>query len=212
MADALLYEKAASCYYEARLVADAVRCYRLAGAHRRAADLNVSLGEYREAAADYERSGLPELAAWLLVHGAGDPAAARAVLTRLAAVPVSEPEHPAPGSSPATADSSLRRELVRTRCAIAEGARPTEILPVVNAVCLELADPNAPHDRFSEEWAVALAEHVQRYDQVALVFAASVRGRRYGAAHRWSLWADRVLRTELVIPAVPEPARVPAGG
>jgi hypothetical protein len=210
VADPVLYEKAASCYYEARLFADAVRCYRLAGAHRRAADLNASLGDYREAAADYERSGLPELAAWLLVHRAGDPDAARAVLTRLAAVPGPDPE--GAGSSPGPERPSLRRGLVLARCAIAEGAAPREILPAINAVCVELADPSAPYDRFSEEWAVALAEQAQRYDQAALVFAASVRGRRYGAAERWRKWADRVLHTELVIPAVPEPAQITAGG
>jgi hypothetical protein len=212
VADPVLYEKAASCYYEARLVGHAVRCYRLAGAHRRAADLNASLGDYREAAVDYERADLPELAAWLLVHRVCDPDAAVAVLTRLAAVPVAPSDGPGPADASAPAGPSLRHRLVLTRCAVASGAPPAAILPVIDATCAELADPGIPHDRFSEEWAVALAEHVQRYDQVALVFAASVRGRRYGAAQRWSQWAARVLQAELIIPAVPEPARVPVRG
>jgi len=183
MADAQLYEKAATCYYQARLVSDAVRCYRLAGAHRRAADLNVSLGEFREAAADYEQSGMPELAAWLLVHRAADPATARAVITQ-----------------PEIQVLALRRRLVLARCAIAEGGMPTEALPVIDDVCLSLADPATAHDRFTEEWAVALAGVVQRYDKVSLIFAAAVRGRRHGAVRRWAEWADQILGVELTIP------------
>lgn len=202
MANSQLYEKAATCYYQARLVADAVRCYRLAGAHRRAADLNASLGEYREAAADYELCGMPELAAWLLVHRVADPEAAREVIARGPA--------PAGGDSGSGASSviSLRRRLVLVRCALAEGELPLVVLPVVDDVCARLSDPTAAYDRFIEEWAVAVAGHVGRYDQVSLIFAASVRGRRHGAVQRWNQWAGQVLGAEMTIPAVPEPARM----
>jgi hypothetical protein len=184
-------------------VADAVRCYRLAGAHRRAADLNKSLGEYREAAADYEESGMPELAAWLLVHEVADPEAARAVIDRLGALPVGD------GSgSGATSVISLRRRLVLVRCALAEGEVPLVVLPVIDEACAWLSNPTATYDRFIEEWAVAVAGHVGRYDQVSLIFAASVRGRRSGAVKRWNEWAGQVLGAEMTIPAVPEPARM----
>jgi hypothetical protein len=183
MADAQLYERAATCYYQARLVSDAVRCYRLAGAYRRAADLNVSLGEFREAAADYEQSGLPELAAWLLVHRAADPAAARAIIAKLG------DEHAVP----------LRNRLVLARCAIAEDALPTVVLPVLSDTCASLADPATTYDRFTEEWAVIVAGIVQRYDQVALIFAAAVRGGRYGAVRRWAAWTEQTLGTELTV-------------
>jgi hypothetical protein len=66
-----------------------------------------------------------------------------------------------------------------------------------------------------EEWAVMVAEAAYRYDQVALIFAAAVRGRRPGAEHRWAAWSTRVLHTELILPpaaasttaADPQPAR-----
>jgi hypothetical protein len=199
MADRLLYEKAATCYYQARLIGDAVRCYRLAEAYRRAADLNASMGEYREAAADYEQCGMPELAAWLLVHQAGDPAAARAVITRR---PAPAPQRPAEAQPAAM---SLRSNLVLAHCAVAEGALPQAILSVLDDACAELADPDIPYDRFVEEWAIALAEHTKRYDQAALAFAAAVRGGRRGAAERWTEWASRVLHAELTISSVPEP-------
>lgn len=202
MANALLYEKAASCYYQARLMADAVRCYRLAGAYRRAADLSVSLGEYREAAADYAQCGMQELAAWLLVHRAGDPAAARAMITELAAVPDSGS---ASGPPTAPGEKSLRQRLVLACCNIEETAAMSEILPVLYDVCAELAEPGVPYDRVVEEWAVAVAEQAQRYDQAALIFAASVRGSRRGASQRWSDWARRVLGAELTIPAFAGP-------
>ena len=187
VADGQLYERAAACYYQAEQVSEAVRCYRLAGAHRRAADLNVSLGEYREAAADFERSGLPELAAWYLVHHAADHQAARKVL-----------------DASAVSAAPLRRSLVLARCAIAEGESPVQVLPVLEEVCARLADPALAFDRFTEEWAVAVAWHVQRFDQVALIFAASVRGRRAGAAERWAEWAGQALAVELTLPGVPE--------
>jgi hypothetical protein len=208
MADAQLYEKAATCYLQARLVADAVRCYRRAGAHRRAADLNASLGEYREAALDYERCGLPELAAWLLVHQVRDPAAARAVLTRLA--PVASPF--SYRARRAAQPLSLRQRLVLARCAIAEGAPPSSILPVIDDTCAELAEPTVPYDRLTEEWAVAVAGLAQRYDQVALIFAASVRGLRRGAAQRWSDWSGQALGAPLAVSTVPPPARLSAAG
>jgi hypothetical protein len=193
MADALLYEKAASCYYQARLMTDAVRCYRLAGAHRRAADLSVSLGEFAEAAADYAQCGMQELAAWLLVHQAADPVAARAMIATLSPVPA--------GGSGAPGRLSLRQRLVLARCDLAEDMNLTAVLAVLDDVCAELAEPVAPYDRVVEEWAVIVAEQARRYDQVALVFAASVAGLRRGASQRWSDWARRVLGTEITIPA-----------
>lgn len=194
MTDPRLYEQAAGCYLQAGFVAEAARCYRLAGGYRRAADLYASLEDYEEAAFDYERSGLPELGAWLLVHRADDVPAARRMLAKLTVVP-------AEGEPP---EQPLRRRLVLARCELAAGALPHTILPVIDDVCAQLADPATHHDRFTEEWAVALAESVHRYDQVALVFAASVRGHRFGAAQRWNAWAARVLHTELTID---EPAR-----
>lgn len=199
-----MYEKAASCYYQARLMIDAVRCYRLAGAYRRAADLNAALGEYREAAVDYERSAMPELAAWLLAHREEDPQAARAVLTGLRVVP-----EPGPGRQQYWRQSdsrSLRHRLVLQRCDIAEGALPSAILLLMAEVCAALADPTVLYDRFVEEWAVAVAEKAPRYDQAALIFAASVRGLRPGAVERWTGWAARVLGTKLVLPTAPEAA------
>lgn len=211
MSSAALYEKAASCYYEARLVPDAIRCYRLAGAHRRAADLNISRGAYREAAEDYERSGLPEHAGWVFVHLAHDPVAARVAVTRLTLVPSPErgPDGAARREPPE--GTSLRQQLVLAYCDVSEGAPAASILPVIEAVCEELADPDGDRDRFVEEWAISLAEHVHRYDQVALVFAAAMRGRRYGAEQRWVQWAHRVMDMEVTIPVLPVPERPVAG-
>jgi hypothetical protein len=212
MADSLLYEKAASCYYQAQLFPDAIRCYRLAGAYRHAADLNLSRGAYREAAADLECAGLPEYAGWVLAHLAGDPMAARAAVTRFSLVP--DPER-APrdgtGASPPP-DNPLRHQLVLARCKIADGAPPASILPVIQDVCAELADRDGNYDRLAEEWAIALAEHVRRYDQVALVFAASVRGRRHGAEQRWAQWAAHIMGMEVTIPVPPGPGLPVAGG
>ncbi len=183
MSDRELYRLAAQLYTQAGLGGEAGRCYGLAGEYRQAAERYEASGDYYRAAADYERAGQPEIGAWLLVQAAADPAAARELISR----------HESP--------DDLRQRLVLACCAVGEGASPASVLPVIEAVCLAQADERIPWDPVAEEWAVALGERLLRYDQVALVFAAGVRGRRHGAAERWKNWARRRMDSELVIPA-----------
>jgi hypothetical protein len=77
---------------------------------------------------------------------------------------------------------------------------------VIADVCAALADASVRSDQVTEEWAVALSEAAARYDQAALVFAASVRGGRYGAEHRWKTWSAQVLGAEIVLPPPASPA------
>ena len=171
---------------------DAARCYRLAGAHRRAAELYETLGRYAEAAAAYQEAGLAELGAWLLVHTPGGP-------RKPGSLPSAPP--PGPGRTRRPAGSpGLRPRLILARCEIAEGAPRTSIRPVIEDVCTALADRAVRSDPVTEDWAVALSEAAARYDQAALVFAAAVRGSRYGAAQRWNDWSTRVLDVEVVLP------------
>jgi pSer/pThr/pTyr-binding forkhead associated (FHA) protein len=302
------YEQAALNYRRAGYDLDAARCYRLAGAHRRAAEIYEAQGRYDEAARSFADAGLPELGAWLLVHHAGQPAAARTLLgapgdessgalqppgepwpwlrigwdgygstwnvragtvstigrNPAATLTLSDPHvawhqatvrtegstwlfqdagsrnaswladtgqrvtrveipveggirlgHPDDGPllnfEYSTADPptvwrkmtrprSLRRRLVLARCEIAEGEPGETIRPVMADVCAALADKSVRSDQVAEEWAVALSEAASRYGQAALVFAAAVRGGRYGAAHRWQSWSVRVLGTEIILP------------
>lgn len=183
------YEQAAIFYRRAGYDLEAARCYRRAGAHRRAAEIYEAASRYEPAATSFADAGLPELGAWLLAHRAGLPGQARVLLGAAAQ------EGPKP--------PALRRRLVLVRCEIAEGAASDVIRPVVTDVCAALADRSARSDQVTEEWAVALSEAAARYDQAALVFAAAVRGGRYGAEHRWKNWSVRVLGTEVVLPPTP---------
>ncbi|WP_322749661.1 MULTISPECIES: hypothetical protein [unclassified Frankia] len=214
MTDAPLLDRAATCYLRAGQVAEAARCYRDAGLFPRSAGLYAQLGRHRDAAADYTAAGLVHVAAWTLAHEVGDPAAARALL-------LSDPAGPAHQAEPAVAamfDALLRR-LVLARCDVADGLPDRHILPVLVDVQAMLAEPTVTEpawpahsaSRRIEEWAVVLAEAAHRYDQVALVFAAAVRGRRTGAEQRWAEWSARVLHTELTLPtgAVPPTAAGP---
>jgi hypothetical protein len=191
--DRRLLELAASCYERLGEAAEAARCYRDAGSHRRAADLFVSLGLYREAALDLGRSGQQDLAAWLLVHEADDPAAARAALA-LQPVPGVAMDWQPPARP-------LRQRLVLARCDVADGASDRVALPVLAEACADLARPAVRYDPYIEPWAVGLAEAVRREDQTALVFAAAVRGDRPGAVGRWAEWSREVLHAELILPA-----------
>jgi hypothetical protein len=181
------------CYRRASYDVDAARCYRLAGAHRRAAEIYEAEGDYITAAEAYADAGLPEVGAWLLVHLDSKPDRARALLAT--------PGQPGgSGSRPEPEVPGLRRHLVLARCEIAEGAAPDTIRPVIAETCTALADPSARSDQVTEEWAVALSEAAQRFDQAALVFAAAVRGGRYGADQRWKAWARDVLQAEIIVP------------
>jgi hypothetical protein len=185
------YEQAAVCYRRAGYDWDAARCYQLAGGHRRAAEIYESIGSYAEAAAAYRDAGLPALGAWLLAHRAGLPTEAQAMLGGLAARPDGAP---------------LRHRLILARCAIAEGSQADVIVAVVAEVRAALEDRAVLADPVAEEWAVAVSEAAGRYDQAALVFAAAVRGGRYGAAQRWNTWSKRVLDTEVILPPAPAAA------
>ncbi len=157
------------------------------------------------------------MAAWTLAHEVGDPAAARALVARALPSPypvdlsnlsdLSDPFDQSESTVQSVFDALLRR-LVLARCDVADGLPDRHILPVLADVQV-LAEllATAPvwqansASRRIEEWAVVLAEAAHRYDQVALVFAAAVRGRRAGAEQRWAEWSARVLHTELTLPS-----------
>jgi len=191
--DRRLLELAAACYEQLGMTAEAARCYRDAGSYRRAADLYARLGQFREAALDFGRAGQQDLAAWLLVHEAGDPAAAQAALAPLPAIGTG-------GITPPPAVRPLRQRLVLARCDVAAGASERTALPVLAEACTDLAKPGARYDPYVEPWAVGLAQAVGREDQVALVFAAAVGGNRVGAAQRWAAWTRETLHAELILP------------
>jgi hypothetical protein len=181
MTDAALYRRAAVCYEQIHYWLDAARCHRAAGSPLRAATLHQQIGRIDLAVDDYQAAREYETAGWLLVHELSRPAAARAAV--------------------APAEAGTRQALVLAHCDLAEG-RPVElVLPAIHQACADLADAVRvpfPH-RDLEHWAVAISELAGRYDQAALVFAAAVRGRRMGAAARWSDWALRTLGCQLVI-------------
>lgn len=185
------YEHAAVCYRQAGYDLEAARCYGLAGAHRRAAEIYEARKDYPSAASSYASAGLPEVGAWLVAHVDERPDLARALLADAARfAPRRRPEVP-----------GLRRRLVLARCEIVEGNSADVIRPVIDETCATLANPGSRSDQVTEEWAVALSQAAQRYDQAALVFAAAVRGGRFGAEHRWKAWARDVLQADIIIPS-----------
>ena len=205
-----LYVRAARLYERAGLPIDAVRCYREGGAYRAAADMLVGMGEYAEAVEEYRRADHPEMAAWVLVHHLADPVSAKAVVlptpggrpsVRRVRDALRRPTRTFLVPSPFDVSPDLREKLVLVRCVLAEGGTHRDVLPVLHEVRAALADVEGPYDPFVEEWAVTVAECAGRFDQVAVMFAASVRGHRLGAVQRWREWAWRVLGVELSIPS-----------
>ncbi len=197
--DAQLLESAARCYERANQPAEAARCYRESGAYRRSAELHMRIGDIREAAFDYARSNQVHLAAWLLVHDCADPAAARVVLAR--EVVKSGADRPGAGAEagrPRPAD--LRRRVVTARCALAEGEPEAQVIIMLSQVYDDFRVPRRNHDVLLETWCVDIAEVMRRDDQVQLIFAAAVQGRRGGARERWLDWGERKLGMVLILP------------
>jgi hypothetical protein len=224
VSDAALLERAADCYLRSGLPSEAARCLRQAGAYRRSAELWGELGQFMDAAEDYVCADMMDMAVWVLVHEAGDASTARAV--SFVAPPVVRTSLAAGGwfaaavrvtrarsaqwSSTADRDareSSLRMRLALARCDVAEGRSDREPLAALAAAAVFLGSHSLVYDRLVEQWAVATAESMRRYDQVALLFAAAVRGRRSGAARRWTEWAARVLQSEITLPDLPSDDR-----
>lgn len=205
-----LLHRAATCYRRAGHLDDAARCYRGAAMHREAAAVWESLGALAEAATDLTEAGQPERAAWLLVHHLGAAEPARELLRRQPTTPAPGEPTGATGEQAAEHRRDLLRALILARCDVADhgGNASTSTLAALDRVMDDLQGPApAALDNLVEDWAVELAETVQRPDLVALVFAAAVRGRRHGAARRWDAWSLRTLGVPLVLPATAEEGR-----
>src|SRR5262245_16638287 len=126
----VLWERAASCYEAAGVLAEAARCYEQARAFRRAADLYIHIGRSSDAARAFTRCDQVDDAAWQLVHHLDDAAGARTLLA---------------GQSTGDRGPPLLRRIVLARCDAAEGARPAA-LPLLMDVQDALAGRTAPAD------------------------------------------------------------------
>lgn len=193
-----LWEQAAQCYAEARALEDAARCYQLAGHHRQAAEYYRRSGQGRLAAPLYEQAGDPNEAAWLLADVVGDPAQARACLDRH---PMDVPADLSGCSAP-----WLLHRLASARCDLAEGGTRTAIpgvLDTLDEVQRALASNLPINDVRVRDWAVEVATLLKRFDQVALIFAAAVVGRRMRAVESWQAWSRTHLGMPIVVPRSP---------
>jgi hypothetical protein len=193
-----LWEQAAACYAEAGALEDAARCYQQAGHHRQAAEYYRRCGQARLAAPLYEQAGDPNEAAWLLADVVGDPAEARACLARH---PVDRPADPSGWSAPV-----LLHMLASGRCDLAEGGTRTAIpgvLEILDDVQQALVSGAPVNDLRVRDWAVEIATILKRFDQVALIFAAAVRGRRMRAAEAWQAWSHAHFDMAIVVPGLP---------
>jgi hypothetical protein len=107
------------------------------------------------------------------------------------------------GRAQAEDGRALARRQVYARCDVADGITGPQVLRVLAETqqMLQNRQSAGGWPERAETWGVAIAEAMHRYDQAALIFAASVRGRQPGSAARWHAWSARVLKTEVAIPA-----------
>lgn len=154
------WDRAARCFEQAGQWVAAARCYRQAGEPLEAARCLVHAGEWLEAG-------------WLLAHEAHRPDRARAVLAKV---------------NPRTTEEQLALALAQARC-LAGNERYAAGNAVRRAADgLAQTAPGWGRERVFE-WALALAEVLDRPDLTAQLYAAAVDAAMLQAAEHWEKWA-----------------------
>jgi formylglycine-generating enzyme required for sulfatase activity len=168
-----LLRKAIACYEQAGQIEDMCRCLR-------------ALGEYVEAAELYAANNEPWLSAWMYAEGAHLFHQARYLVQDL---PVND-----------LADE-LSRDLILARCD-AERLESQAGL-VVSKVIKNF--PNLPliHRQRIEEWAVAVAQRLGRFDLVATTYAIAYTTGTPESEVRWEAWALSTLGDATGVPTTP---------
>ncbi|WP_433372103.1 hypothetical protein ACQPZX_48790 [Actinoplanes sp. CA-142083] len=185
------WNQAAHCYELDGQLEEAGRCYANARQFRQAARVFRAAGNVRATAAMESRAERYTVAAWIYVHELGDVDAAR---TSLQADPLSL-------TPTAGTELLLGRRLVEVRCDLAAGAPAETALPVLADLQNYLATEQPPIRALHvEDWGIAIAEAANRFDQVALTFAAALRGGDPAAGERWRRWAQDRYGQRIVIP------------
>jgi formylglycine-generating enzyme required for sulfatase activity len=168
-----LLRKAIACYEQAGQIEDMCRCLQ-------------ALGEYVEAAELYAANSEPWLSAWMYAEGAHLFHQARYLVQDL---PIKE-----------LADE-LSRDLILARCD-AERLESQAGL-VVSKVIKNF--PNLPliHRQRIEEWAVAVAQQLGRFDLVATTYAIAYTTGTPESEVRWEAWALSTLGDATGVPTTP---------
>lgn len=196
---AALLNKAASCYWQAGCNDDACRCLEKLGDFHGAAPLHERAGRWDRAAWCFEQAGHWSAAArcyrqvgepleaarclvnagelleagWVLAHEAHRPDRARAVLAQV---------------NPQTAEERLALALAKARCTAAGERQATGHAVRRVADGLAQTAPGPGQERVID-WALALAEVLDRPDLTAQIYAAAIETAVPQAAERWEQWA-----------------------
>jgi hypothetical protein len=196
---AALLNKAVSCYWQANCNDDACRCLEKLGDFGGAAPLHERAGRWDRAAWCFEQAGhwpaaarcyrqanepleavrclinASELleAGWLLAHEAHRGDHARAILAQV---------------NPQTTEEQLALALAKARCMV--GSERHAAGNVVRRVADGLAQtaPGPGRERVMQ-WALTLAEVLDRPDLTAQLHATAVDTAIPQAAERWEQWA-----------------------
>jgi hypothetical protein len=196
-----LLRRAAHCYLAAGWALDAGRCleetsdfssagrvYEQQARWEDAARCFVRAGAWASAAECYLRSGQPLPAADCLVE-AGDRLYAAWVLAHLAQRH-GRAEALVDGLAPASEGEAVALDLVRARCEAARESQRASAGARLRSAVERLAalDPG-PVRRRIEDWSLAVAECLGRFDLTSLIYASAVAARRPQAEEEWEKWA-----------------------
>lgn len=209
-----LLRRAAACYEQAALLADACRlyqrlddplpearlqerlglpqaaaaAYRRAGAWNDAARCLLQCGDAAGAAACLEQAGQPMEAAWVLADRARRPTRARALVAVL--------DSPSPLQQ-------MEIELIQIRCAAEAGER--DAAPRLRRTIARIGEASLPPLAAARllAWASAIAARLRRPDLTILGHAAALAAGIPQALPAWEQWSSAVLGDTSGVPQTP---------
>ncbi len=185
------FSMAAALHEQGQRYSEAARCFERAGAFAAAARCHLAADQPLDAANCLMSAGSTLEAAWVLAHHAHAFARARSVLSRLD-----------------TRDTTqqLAAALVLSRCDVRRD--PARAAAAIRRVIVELvpAERVGMVEQRSVEWALDIAELLDRPDLIAELRSAMHLAHIPFALQDWEAWAMRRLKSSQGIPLPKEEA------
>lgn len=209
--DEKLLARAAHCYERAGWLDDASRCYTALDDHTAVARLHEAAQRWeaaagahgradawRDAARCYLRAERPGDAAESLLAAGETLEGCWLLASRLQAF--GRAQAAAEALAPGSPEQALARQLVIARCRAARGAKADAAAQVRTAAeALQGLAPGRGRQRVAN-WALDVADALERPDLAALIHAAAHRAALPHAAARWEGWAVDTLGEAAGIP------------
>jgi len=209
-----LLRQASECYLKAGLIDDACRCFEKLDDYAKVADLYEQQQRWEKAALGYRSAQLwheaarcylrceqpieaaqcflngndPFQAAWIFAQQAHLFNRARSILQQVTIESLAD---------------ELSRDLILARCEAGNGRYQQAGIYLHGVISQFEQLAHKPHCQQIEQWAVAVAEQIERPDLIASIYAAAYLAGNPKAEQRWEAWAMESLGDATGVPLTP---------